>query len=118
MEPKAGGGAATVGLRTPRLVLSRFRGGALEGRPFTNMSVGAPPLLSLKMVTGSLQTVKGSAYNASPPPGANMAALASAWSFRTLRSCLGGGAVWRAMLFFLYYRPGLRGFINFQETNS
>ena len=53
VEPKAGGGAATVCLRLPGLAFSRSRGGALGARLLRNMLVGAPPLLSLKMATGS-----------------------------------------------------------------
>lgn len=53
VEPQIGGEATMVCLRPPGLVFSRSQGGALEARPLMNLSPGAPPLLSLKMVTGS-----------------------------------------------------------------
>ena len=52
VEPKARGGATTC-LSPPRVARRRSRGGALGALPLMNMSVGAPPLSSLKMVTGS-----------------------------------------------------------------
>ena len=52
VEPQIGGGATMVCLRPQGLAFSRSQGGALEARPFMNLSAGAPPLLSLNMETG------------------------------------------------------------------